>query len=611
MKSSAMNRRSEDNHKTSSMKNIKSGINEVVKRRSGSVSRESPYKSPNGIVLINDDTTTVEVTVKKKSKKGSPKTSDNKTPDKNPLPDNGRSGGAFQNHHWNKILRDQSISTLKQVLHQTKNPQDLKARSKSENIDDKEIRKSAETKKKSCKSYVNRAEAVIVYDKAVQCGGIFDGTNENFRRLNPVRALAFLMKELEHAIEGEKASNILTEMQQALLRIPIESGQLSHIDMETLAAKARLEASTAQLEATIKTMEESYVSIRKENTTLQQRIQELSSLLKRTKSRENELEAEVEQLRTKLNDALKSDYANKMIINDLKLENKQINELKKELIEGIEEAQHLKLEKEKLTIISSYKDSEFRKLRESIKELQKNVANQLKNFNNFSQDNELLLNPHHHSTMLPKKDKLLARHNINTAAPSSWHDISEVSMSADPFNSSDPSVKLSGEIKHQQIISSDTLEETDNAKFDEKTHLEFGSLADHESSQSSTLSEHHNDDMKSADEVDTSKNNNLSRESRKRKKRVRSRIRKSNDNKSRSSGNKTLVPPEKSSYHESVSSINVIDKNVKEEVQVMFDNVRQKSKCPVSVPSPPHKFPHPDWSDSTLPTISMSESNYA
>lgn len=52
--------------------------------------------------------------------------------------------------------------------------------------------------------------------------------------------------------------------------------------------------------------------------------------------------------------------------------------------------------------------------------------------------------------------------------------------------------------------------------------------------------------------------------------------------------------------------------SIKEQFEMMFQDIRRQSKFLVHVQSPPRNYPHAEWSDSSLPTISvMSESNVA
>lgn len=79
----------------------------------------------------------------------------------------------------------------------------------------------------SSTSIASSMESILVVDRAVQCGGIFDGSNDRFGVFNPVRTLGFLMKELEGLVRDDRSSKILSEMENALLRIPPEPGKPS------------------------------------------------------------------------------------------------------------------------------------------------------------------------------------------------------------------------------------------------------------------------------------------------------------------------------------------------------------------------------------------------
>ncbi|XP_074104293.1 uncharacterized protein LOC141530837 [Cotesia typhae] len=637
-----MNRRTNDSNKVPPVKNVRCA-NEVIKAKS---TANLPKSSSSGIVVLDNETTTVEVTVKKKSKKSSNVDKAGISNDK--LNSDKKQSCVFDNYRWGRILREQNVSTLKQNYR----PNSIKSQHEfhstprersSENISEREAKKlynqnklrhnnnydmliddnssKQMTPKKMThdnkffygggmpsQSTINNTESVLVVDRGVQCGGIYDGTNENFRKLNPVRTLAFLMKELESIIGGGRAGEILTEMEEALLRIPVESGQPSHMDLETIAAKAKLEANIAKLESTCKSMEEGYKSVRKENNILQQRIQELSGLLKQTKQQECELECEMRRLRTDLNEALKNDLANRKLINELREENRQIDVLKKELKEETELTHYLKLEKEKLTIMSSYKDAEFIKLRNAIKELQNNIADQLVDLREFPMDNGVMF-PEHHSTMIPGKvigsTPSPTLHKL--PEPQAWRNASDLSDSTiDALDSNAPAA-------HQQIPLSNTNNDTNNDKFQEKSHLEFISLAGEEclDSSSSLSSSSLSEDLKSIDEVDTSKNQDKSPDKQKKMNSKSNNTRSKNKSKARSNSIQIQTENNIGYRHSNMSSKNFIDKDMKKEIQMMFENMRQKTRIPVNVPSPPRNFPNPDWSDSTLPTMSISESTSA
>lgn len=51
---------------------------------------------------------------------------------------------------------------------------------------------------------------------------------------------------------------------------------------------------------------------------------------------------------------------------------------------------------------------------------------------------------------------------------------------------------------------------------------------------------------------------------------------------------------------------NLIGSNITEQFQNIVEDIRMQSKMPVNIPSPLRSYPHPEWSDSTLPTISTA-----
>lgn len=87
------------------------------------------------------------------------------------------------------------------------------------------IKSTPRTTNPSSTSIPSSGESVIVYDQGVQCGGIFDYSDNRFGVFNPVRTLSFLMKELEHLVKDDKANKILSDMEQILFRIPVEPGK--------------------------------------------------------------------------------------------------------------------------------------------------------------------------------------------------------------------------------------------------------------------------------------------------------------------------------------------------------------------------------------------------
>lgn len=60
------------------------------------------------------------------------------------------------------------------------------------------------------------------------------------------------------------------------------------------------------------------------------------------------------------------------------------------------------------------------------------------------------------------------------------------------------------------------------------------------------------------------------------------------------------------SNKEQSSPHNLIGSNITEQFQNIVEDIRMQSKIPVNIPSPLRSYPHPEWSDSTLLTISTA-----
>lgn len=102
------------------------------------------------------------------------------------------------------------------------------------------IKSIPRTANPSSTSIPSTVESIIVYDKGVQCDGILDYFDDRFGVFNPVRTLHFLIKELEHLVKDDKANKILTNMEQALLRISMEPDKLPMVCLLKMIKKVIL-----------------------------------------------------------------------------------------------------------------------------------------------------------------------------------------------------------------------------------------------------------------------------------------------------------------------------------------------------------------------------------
>lgn len=321
--------------------------------------------------------------------------------------------------NWNQILSEQTRTSIKGAMQQNQSTiksQSSRTTSRLPSTDEKKLidkrqpskynpridklidtipqKLPASSQKKShdngamknCQNYsaltvLDNSQPITVFDKGIQCGGIFDCSSGSLSLFNPVRTLGFLMKELERYVYDEKANKILTEMEQALMRIPTEPGKISPEDLEVISMRNNLEAVTTKLAAKSKQMESMYETIFKEKEQLKQQNREQKYLLEQAVQRENELELLIRRLRADLNNAntvLKTEQSNRKKIFELEEDIKKMEMIQKDLKKDVNEqteiaqqaffeAQYLKLEKEKLTALSNFKDTQLVDHRKSIK----------------------------------------------------------------------------------------------------------------------------------------------------------------------------------------------------------------------------------------------------
>ncbi|XP_048507527.1 uncharacterized protein LOC105693917 isoform X2 [Athalia rosae] len=693
--------------KTIALKNKKDSSEGAVKRVIQPINKQNTALAPSGDLLVFDNcSTTVQVTVKTKGRKrtstmvsGSP-TNHKAIEEKKKASANGEN---LQN--WGKILGDQNRLVMKQNLQQYATKTHSSKSNRQSSSDSKEARrclevhrsqryelgqitgkhldeipvKQASTTRKSMEqiktilptsvmpsttSIGSSMESIVVVDRAVQCGGIFDCSNDRFGVFNPVRTLGFLMKELEGLAKDERSSKILSEMEQALFRIPTEPGKPTPADVDAIAVRAQLEASTAKLEATSNKLNATCESLREQRDSLQQQTQRQATLLEEARHKEAELEVELKQLKMKLDDATKLNASAQQTICELKEENKKIEalqklntELRNELNDQIElaqqrfmEGQYLRLEKEKLVVLSAYKDSQLVEHRAAVRELQNLITEQLTGLREAYKEledspirrNSMLMGGKACSSPTPTSSE---HSNINHP----WQGLSDISLSALEQTTYISGIKKTSpsqgkEVPYHAEMAGDS--ERKRTVTDLKSQLEFISLPGGETSHTISSPIYKGEETKRhsntgiGDEVDASrdKRNNLCNivaaiaeiekpvstddidgDSLKqrdenavkslykpRKSFEKTRRHRSTKDHSR---NKSVVR-DVSKQNKEYSSGNPIDNSIKEHFQNIFKDMRQQSRIPVNIPSPPRHYPHPDWSDTSLPSISgVSGSN--
>ncbi|XP_046623078.1 uncharacterized protein LOC124306424 isoform X1 [Neodiprion virginianus] len=681
------------------------------------VSKQLSNTAPPGDVLVFDNcSTTVQVTVKTKGRKRTSTMVSGSPTNHKAIEEKKKASGNGEHHHnWGRILGDQNRIAVKQNLQQSL--QQYAARThtskstRQSTTDSKEARKLLEVHRSqryelgqvaskhldeiptkqdppskkssdhmkthipastmpSSTSIASSMESIVVVDRAVQCGGIFDCSNDRFGVFNPVRTLGFLMKELEGLVRDERSSKILSEMEQALLRIPTEPGKPTPADVDAIALRVQLEASTAKLESTSQKLNATCESLREQRDSLQQQVQKQTSLLEDARHRETVLESDLKRVQTKLDEATTMASSAQKIISELKDDTKRIETLQKviadlrtELNDQIElaqqrfmEGQYLRLEKEKLLVLSAYKDSQLAQHRTAVKELQILITEQLTELRETYKNRED--SPDRHSSMLHagkacSSPTPTSSEHSNTIQP--WHGLSDISLSTvepNTHNFGDQKA-VTSQVKNSSFhgeMAGDS--ERKRTVKDVKTQLEFISLPGGETGETSrTMSlpiykgeeskRHSNAGIGDEGEASCDKSNDLSdivagiaevekptttdetdgknfekrdqngiRSLFKPRKSPLEKTRKHRSNKDHSR-NKSVardIPTQNKEY----SSGNPIDISIKEQFQNIFKDIRQQSRIPVNIPSPPRHYPHSDWSDSSLPSISgVSESNIA
>ncbi|XP_076247755.1 uncharacterized protein LOC143187406 isoform X2 [Calliopsis andreniformis] len=645
-----------------------------------------------GLVLFDNCNTVIEVTVKTNGRKRTSTMVSSSPTSHKGVEEKRKPGSSGDSHpNWGRKLREQNRAVIRQGLQQfsgripcsksTKHGNEDKETKKHSTSHQKHevntnipVKQSASQKKieehmkvtpraanPSSTSLPSSVESITVFDKATQCGGIFDCSDDRFGALNPVRTLNFLMKELEHLIKDEKASKIFADMEQLLFRIPMESGKTPIVDLEAMALRTKLEASTIQLEETSRKMNTMYEILREERDSLQREVHKQVLLLNEAQGRQSDFETTIKTLKQELEEVTKTIQARDKIINELRensktheFSQKVISDLRANLVEQTElarqrhlEVQYLTLEKDKLSVLCSYKDSLLVELRNAIKELQNQIADQLSSLNIYVQEEssnpQMSLIQGGRACSSPTSTS-----SRDSNMPTSWHDISDVSLStADHRNPS--KIKNVQRFLHKDDkiptcsethIENSEKKRTKNIKeFQAKdsANLEFISLPGGESShtlvpsckdlgcteinqsvtkgqeEQITYSTKKLDNLrnsKSVSKMSLSEPLKLTSESTHEKDVCAKHsfiARKSSElHKKQSLEKKFSVTGSTSNVLKNNLSNNLIGSNITEQFQNMFHDIRLQSRMPVNVPSPPRNYPQPDWSDSTLPSISTA-----
>ncbi|XP_078040012.1 uncharacterized protein LOC144471637 isoform X2 [Augochlora pura] len=626
-----------------------------------------------GLIVYDNCNTIIEVTVKKKERKRtstmvSSSPISHKGVEENRKP--GSSGDSHQN--WARVLREQNQATMKQTLQhfmeKTPAPGPTKNRykSKDKHLDELPIKQSLSQKKleeqirniprtthPSATSLPNSVNSILVFDRSVQCSGIFDSIDDRYSALNPIRTLGFLMKELEHLVKDEKASKIFTDIEQLLLRISAGFGKSIVMEPESIALRSKLETTTYQLEGTTKKMNEMCEKLREERNSLQRQVQKQNVVINEARERQVDLESTIKALGNDLEDKIKIVQAREKTINEIQgvmksqeYSQKVIADLRTIIAEQTElarqrhlEVQYLTLENDKLSVLCSYKDSLLIELRNSIKELQNQISDQLSSLNMYVREDTT--NPQIslvHGGLACSSPTSSSSRESNRR--NSWDDISDVSLSIvgqESYKNMDNRrfIRKPGKVTtvSESVIGSLEKKRTKaNKEYQAKNsaNLEFVSLPCCESSltlpsykdlgctennQSGTIAINKGKEEFTLIQERSENLRNFKTLSSPPEKLSETKVRDVEDepsiqrtlglHKKQSFGKKSSLI-DASSILKSNLANNPIGSSISEQFHNIFHDIRVQSRMPVNVPSPPRSYPHPDWSDSTLPSISTA-----
>ncbi|XP_043493410.1 uncharacterized protein LOC122518504 isoform X2 [Polistes fuscatus] len=496
-------------------------------------------------------------------------------------------------------------------------------------------------------------KSVLVIDREVQCGGIFDSSYDKYNIFNPVRTLGFLMKELEYSINDEKSSEILREMEQTLIRIPVELKKSTTTDLDVLTPRTRLNERTVKIEKMSKQVNTICGSLREERDSLKRDVEKYSKLLEEARRKQSDSESTISKLKEQVNEALKTIESKDELISELqekikKIEplEKELKELKTDLTKQTElirqnrlENQYLMLENDKLLVMTSHKDSQFNEYHcDVMKEFQNEIGHLIDVFReagireeNSNLQGSVIQRGLACSSPSPSSSD---RSNI----PTSWHTLVDMSISAIDDNKN---LKKATSKKDKLLTPSYRITEKDTAKTAmeeinesknnrDSTQLEFISLPpaesilfpsyrDQECLDESGINKDKDymfpsksklsDRVQQFVDADSTKSsvqciNEKDNEKESYKKHL-SKTRKTLkfDNKKKNHDNESIE--ESSKFLETNVSGDILNSNINEQFETIFNEVRGKSRISVSVPSPPRHYPHPDWTDSSLPSVSV------
>ncbi|XP_025992951.2 spindle pole body component 110 isoform X2 [Solenopsis invicta] len=462
---------------------------------------------------------------------------------------------------WTNVLGQQNLLYITQQT--SKHNEGVKRNVNSKKQQESAVRHSMRSEQKRLTSPCS-CSSILVQDFAVQCDEI--NNSNKFAEFNSVYML-YLIKQLKDSVnkKDKRACEIFTEMEQIL------QGQETEIESNAIPLKESNKKKVIPYELFISEREKLQSEILKRDEQLKEvdkKYLELERLTQQLDEEKREKNNTISVLRQEIEN-------NERIIIDLK-ENlhKQTDLAHKNYIDN----KYLIMEKDKLSMLFSYKDAQIINYQNTIKELQNQITRQLKTINEICKEGST-------SPQISLIHTGYACSSPNSSfsdGSKSWHDSLDIS-SVDS-------------VHEEHLILKDAPVKD----------FELVSLLDGESSQSVLP-----DQNEVMNDKGAMQNNTVSCQSVNTKNAIIKKSLHHSKKDHNKENDKRNISRLKGKQNDNTKNLFLNASKVVENVTSttsMISDIKKQSdmqtRKPITVPSPLREYPHPDWSDSSLPSIS-------
>ncbi|XP_011632945.1 putative leucine-rich repeat-containing protein DDB_G0290503 isoform X4 [Pogonomyrmex barbatus] len=434
-----------------------------------------------------------------------------------------------ENKNWGDTFRQQNLLYM--------------AKQSSKRTEDREIKRNVNIKKpqrnivkhpvksEEKHSKTSCCSSVLVRDCAVQCSEIF--YNNNIAEFNP---------------------NLESKLEPSLISLTESCKKMKAMCESFILEREKLQSEISNRDERLKEADQKYIAL----------TRQFEEAICKKNVTMSELRQQIEN--------------NERTIVNLKADlDKQIEIAEKNYIDN----KYLTMEIHKLSELSSYKDMLSTDYRRTIKELQNQMAEQLKIVNEVC----LKLKAGGAS---PQISLVNIGHACSSPTSSlsdkSWHDLLDISS----VNPQEQTLKKDMPVREFELVSLLDGESSCTIMPDQKVTNDNGTIMQNNNENNIVSSQNVNDTIAKKSVRHSKKNHD--KENDKMKKFTTLKERKNNA---------------KNSFHLNASKVfeNMSTKSTVSDVRKQNDMQYRK---PVNIPSPLRDCPHPDWSDSSLPSISTT-----